>query len=67
MELFFGLSAVMLLVGALLWWRIDQIEARLRQRIDEADERARIQVDSYGATVGEFIDEVQYEREKGNK
>jgi len=52
MALFFSLSGVIVVVGALLWWRINQVAEQIRQ----SDERARIQVDSYGATVGELID-----------
>jgi len=37
--------AAIVIVGALLWWRIDKMDARIRQ-----------QIDSYGATVGEAVD-----------
>ncbi len=52
--------AAMLLVGALLWWRID----KLQQRIEEMDARLRQQIDSYGATVGELVDYVEDELKK---
>lgn len=53
MESFFLLSGVIVVVGALLWWRIDKMDERIRQ-----------QIDSYGATVGELVDEIQQERNK---
>ena len=46
--------AAIVVVGALIWWRID----RLEKRIDRMDERQRVQIDSYGATVGELVDYV---------
>ncbi len=52
MELLFSFSVVILIVGALLWWRID----KLQQRIEEMDARLRQQIDSYGETVGEAVD-----------
>ncbi len=60
MELLFSFSVVILIVGALLWWRID----KLQQRIEEMDARLRQQIDSYGGTVGELVDYVQDELEK---
>ncbi len=57
MGLFFSLSIVMLIVGALLWWRIDKLE----KRIEEMDARLRQQIDSYGGTVGELVDYVNDE------
>lgn len=46
--IYFLLSGLIVLVGALLWWRIGQMEDRLRQ-----------QIDSYGATVGDLVDYVE--------
>lgn len=49
------ISILNLLALGGLFYRLYQIA----QRIKKADERARIQVDSYGATVGELLDYVE--------
>jgi cell division protein FtsL len=50
------------LVGIIsLFYRLYQIE----QRIDTMDKRIQVQIDSYGATVGEAVDYLDMMKEKG--